>query len=81
MCRNLEGSVMGAQGKARVADTGPRLATYDRSQKHYRSLATRQSDWWGIQSCTCRGDGTCLCCRRFDRAIRAYEMRLTGGVI
>ncbi len=55
MCRNLEGSVMGAQGKARVADTGPRLATYDRSQKHYRSLATRQSDWWGIQSCTCRG--------------------------
>lgn len=35
---------------------------------------------WGSQACTCRGAGQCLCCRRFDRAIRAHQARVaTAG--
>lgn len=35
----------------------------------------RQAAWWGQQACSCRGTGRCLCCRRFDRAIRAHLAR------
>lgn len=38
------------------------------------------TNWWGRQVCTCRGAGQCLCCRRFDRAIRAHQARVaTAG--
>jgi len=36
-------------------------------------------NWWGRQACTCRGAGTCLCCRRFDRAIRAHQVRVSAA--
>lgn len=41
----------------------------------------RPANWWGRQACTCRGAGQCLCCRRFDRAIRAHQSRvaIAGG--
>lgn len=40
----------------------------------------RQAAWWGQQACSCRGEGKCLCCRRFDRAIRAHQARMaTAG--
>ena len=40
----------------------------------------RPAAWWGRQSCTCRGAGSCLCCRRFDRAIRSHQVRIaTAG--
>lgn len=38
----------------------------------------RAATWWGMQACTCRGDGKCLCCRRFDRAIRAHQARVVA---
>lgn len=39
----------------------------------------RQAAWWGQQACSCRGDGKCLCCRRFDRAIRAHQARVAAA--
>jgi hypothetical protein len=38
------------------------------------------AQWWGSQACTCYGEGHCLCCRRFDRAIRTHELRASGWV-
>lgn len=46
----------------------------------YREADSNRQTWWGQQSCTCRGAGSCLCCRRFDRAIRAHLARVvTAG--
>lgn len=39
----------------------------------------RQAAWWGGQACTCHGSGKCLCCRRFDRAIRAHQARVSAA--
>lgn len=42
--------------------------------------SNRPVNWWGRQACSCRGEGRCLCCRRFDRAIRAHQLRVqTAG--
>lgn len=39
----------------------------------------RRTAWWGRQACTCHGNGTCLCCLRFDRAIRAHQARVAAA--
>lgn len=41
--------------------------------------ATPASIWWGRQACACRGAGKCLCCLRFDRAIRAHQARVAAA--
>jgi len=79
-CRNWRGIPMGTTKKAR-AEGNPRLATYDNSRpSQYAALATRRSWWWGRQSCTCHGAGRCLCCRRFDQAIRDHQSRYAVAV-
>ena len=47
-------------------------------QEHFAQPASRSPHWWGFQSCTCRGNGTCLCCRRFARAIDRHLVRVGG---
>ena len=53
------------------------------SNLHGANYATRASiwpaQWWGRQACTCYGEGHCLCCRRFDRAIRSHQARVAAG--
>lgn len=51
------------------------------NEPDYRQPASYRQTWWGRQACTCRGAGACLCCRRFDRAIRTHLARVatTGG--
>lgn len=39
----------------------------------------RLAQWWGRQACTCYGEGRCLCCRRFDRAISAHQARVAAA--
>ena len=40
----------------------------------------RPAQWLGRQACRCHGEGRCMCCRRFDRAIRTHELRAPGWV-
>lgn len=41
-----------------------------------RDYSSRSGFWWGRQACSCYGEGRCLCCRRFDRAISADVARV-----
>lgn len=70
---------MGTMKKAR-ADGTPHLATASERRHGYSAaLATkRHPAWWGKQACTCHGEGRCLCCRRFDRAICAHQERVAA---
>jgi hypothetical protein len=45
-------------------------------RRQYRaSVSNRNTAWWGVQACSCRGAGACLCCRRWHRAIVRIEHR------
>lgn len=43
------------------------------------SAPASNQNWWGRQACSCHGAGRCLCCRRFDRAIRAHQARVAAA--
>jgi len=80
-CLQHFGGIMRHKGK--TPQPGRAWGVKGENESNYGTYYARRgsiwpAQWWGQQACSCNGEGRCLCCRRFDRAIRAHLARVGG---